>query len=133
MACTRRAKTGRRGGKLRLEDLARNRSSWPRRSSGRRSVLGGAAEELVERALHDLGWWVRFKWMVQVPREVGRDEKLMRRHWAHWACRERLRPGMQRALTYFDPKRQRDLTRDLQRREEEEEEQPAAEEGVRRR
>ena len=78
----------------------------------------------MERALHDLGWPGREAHEKTVgllsPRIDGNVER-------EYGLEK------QRALTYFDPKKQRDLTRDLQRREEEEEEQPAAEEGIRRR
>ena len=69
-------------------------------------VLGGAAEELLGRALHDLGWPGREAHEktlgLQSPRiggDVERDYGLEK----------------QRALTYFDPKNQRDLTRGRQR------------------
>ena len=83
-----------------MEDLARNRRSWPRRSSGRRigglSVLCGAAEELVERALHDLGWPGREAHEKTVgllsPRIDGNVER-------EYGLEK------QRALTYFDPKK----------------------------
>ena len=52
---------GKGSGKFRLEDGTRTRISWASLWSGGGGtgevhVLGGAAEELLGRALHDLGW-----------------------------------------------------------------------------